>query len=308
MIRSAARSGPGPGAGRAGPETREVRGVTLWGLAVNLALAALKFVFGTLGTSHALIADAVHSLSDSTTDLAVLIGAPYWSAPADSRHPYGHGRIETLITVLIGATLGAVGLGLIFHTVASLPEPRETLPGWLAFATACASIVSKELLFQWTIRVGRRLRSSALVANAWHHRSDSLSSVPVAIAVLGTKWRPEWIFLDPVATLIVSVFILQASWRIVWPALNQLADTAASEEMHEQLRRLCEDIEGVRETHAIRTRHLGAGYHVDLHVLVDPRLTVRDGHDIASLVERRLREAQGDVVDVLVHIEPYEAP
>jgi len=308
MSRSGTKDGPAPGAGRAGPRTREVRRVTFWGLAANLALAALKFVFGTLGASQALIADAVHSLSDSSTDLAVLIGAPYWSAPADSRHPYGHGRIETLITVLIGASLGAVGAGLIFHTVASLPAPRETLPGWLAFAAACSSIVSKELLFQWTIRVGRRLRSPALVANAWHHRSDSLSSVPVAIAVLGAKWRPEWIFLDAVATLIVSVFILQAAWRIVWPALNQLADTAASEEMHEQLRRLCEDIKGVKEAHAIRTRHLGAGYHVDLHVLVDPRLSVREGHDIASLVELRLREAQGDVVDVLVHIEPHEAP
>ena len=287
--------------------TREIRRVTWWGLIVNLLLAAVKFVFGVVGASHALVADAVHSLSDSVTDVAVLIGARYWSAPADADHPHGHGRIETIITLLIGAALAVVGIGLGYSALVTLGAPAAAPPGWIAFAAACVSIVAKELLYQWTTHVGRRVKSSALIANAWHHRSDGFSSVPVAVAVLGARLIPQWTFLDPVAAVIVSVFILQAAWQIVWPALKQLSDSGASAEAREKLRGLVASTTGVKAVHALRTRHIGHGLQVDLHVLVDPQLTVRAGHDIAHSVKDILLRDGPEVVDVLVHIEPFDA-
>jgi len=288
-------------------QVREIRRVTLWGLVINLALAAFKFAAGLLGSSQALIADAVHSVSDSVTDIAVLIGAKFWSAPADASHPHGHGRIETMITVLIGAALAAVGIGLAYNALSTLATPHRIVPGWIAFAAACVSLVSKELLYQWTMRVGKRVKSSALMANAWHHRSDGFSSLPVAIAVLGTRLQPEWTFLDHVAAVIVSLLILQAAWNILWPALKQLADTGASKEEQDTIRSMAAVVPGVREVHALRTRHVGPGLQVDLHVLVAPQLSVREGHEISGAVKSRLLQDGPDVVDVLIHIEPYEA-
>lgn len=288
-------------------QARQVRRLTAWGLVANLALSGLKFVAGLAGASQALIADAVHSLTDSTTDLVVLIGTRYWSAPADAEHPHGHGRIETMITVLIGVVLGGVGVGLAYNALSTLHLAHRARPGWIAFVVACVSIASKELLYRWTVRMGRRIKSSALIANAWHHRSDGLSSLPVAIAVLGTRLRPDWVYLDHVAAVIVSLLILQAACTIVWPALKRLADAGASQEERERLHALVNSSAGVRAVHALRTRHIGPGLQVDLHVLVDPNLTVHDGHRIAHEVKSRLLEEGPDVVDVLVHVEPHEA-
>jgi cation diffusion facilitator family transporter len=286
--------------------TGTIRFVTLWGAVINLLLSILKAGIGIMSGSQALVADAVHSLSDLATDIAVLFGAPYWSAPADADHPYGHGRIETAVTVFIGAALGAVGIGLGFKAIMTLAQQHGNAPGWAAFGTALVSIVVKEALYQWTIRVGKQVRSSAVVANAWHHRSDSLSSVPVAIAVLGTKLYPQLSFLDHLATLVVGVFILQAAWMILWPAMNQLVDRGATEEEQRQLRELVVKIPGVHDLHALRTRHIGPGLQVDLHVLVDPDLSVREGHNISGRVKQGLVDGNPDVVDVLIHIEPYE--
>ncbi len=288
-------------------QPREVQRVTLWGLVANLALAAVKFVFGLLGASQALVADAVHSLSDCSTDIAVLVGAPFWSAPADADHPHGHRRIETLITAVIGIVLGGVGLGLAFRAIATLHQHHGTRPGWIAFAAACISIVAKELLYRWTVNVGKRVRSSAVVANAWHHRSDALSSVPVAVAVLGTRIWPDWVFLDHIATVIVAVLILHAAWNITMPGLRELADVGAARDERETMIRLALETRGVRAIHELRTRYVGPGLQVDLHVLVDPELTVREGHGIAGEVKERLLHEGPDIVDVLVHVEPYDA-
>jgi len=290
---------------RAG-DTRAVQRTTFVGLVVNLLLAAAKFMAGILASSQALIADAAHSLSDSTTDIAVIVGAPYWSAPADTDHPYGHGRIETVITFLIGGVLAAVGIGLAYKALGSMIVPAENPPGWAAFAVACLSMVAKEWLFRWTLRVGRRVRSAAMVANAWHHRTDGMSSLPVAIAVLGIHIRPEWTFLDPVAAVIVSVFVFQAAWKIGWPAVRQLIDAGAAREDREEILRLALAVEGVEQVHGLRTRHAGPGLHVDIHVLVDPDLSVRHGHEIAGSVKSHLLRDGPDVFDVLVHIEPHE--
>lgn len=294
---------------RAGEQAREVQRVTVWGLIVNLALAAVKFVVGVLGNSQALVADGVHSLSDSSTDVAILIGARFWSAPADADHPHGHGRIEMLITCLIGLALAGVGAGLAYRALFSMSTPDEQTPppGYSALVVACLAIVAKEVLYRWTAEVGRRVKSSALLANAWHHRSDALSSLPVAIAVLGTKIQPAWVFLDQVGAVIVSVLILHVAFTITFRALRQLTDAAAGEQEKRTIDLLASATEGVQTIHKIRTRHIGPGLQVDLHVMVDPQLSVREGHAIAGAVKRRLLGDGPDVVDVLVHIEPFEA-
>jgi len=284
-----------------------VRRVTLWGLAVNVGLAVAKFLFGIVGGSQALVADAVHSLSDLVTDVAVVVGAGFWSAPADAEHPHGHGRIETLITSAIGILLGGVGVGLAYRAMQTLHEAHLSSPGWSAFAVACLSIVAKEALYRWTASVGKRVRSSAVVANAWHHRSDALSSVPVAIAVLGTRIGPSWGLLDHVATVIVAVLILHAAWEIAWPAFRELIDAGATEQDRKALFQLARQTEGVEEVHKLRTRYIGPGLQVDLHVLVRPELSVREGHAIAGVVKERLLEHGPNVIDVLVHVEPFDA-
>jgi cation diffusion facilitator family transporter len=283
-----------------------VQHVTVWGLVSNLGLSAMKFITGLLANSQALVADGVHSLSDSTTDIAILIGAPIWSAPADAEHPYGHGRIETLITAFIGLVLGAVGIILIYNAIVTFQAPHQKNPGWAAFVVACVSIALKESLYQWTVRVGKKYKSPALMANAWHHRSDGLSSLPVALVVLGTKIHPGWTFLDHLGAIVVSLLILQAAWKIIWPALKQLADSGASQAEQEELYALISRIKGVRDVHALRTRSIGPGFQIDLHLQVDPDLSVREGHNLAGLVKSTLLTQGRDVVDVLIHIEPYE--
>jgi len=300
------KSGTASEAQRSG-QARQVRRVTLWGLVVNVLLAAVKFLFGIVGASQALVADAVHSLSDLVTDVAIVVGAGFWSAPADAEHPYGHGRIETLITSAIGIVLGGVGVGLGYRAILTLPQWHESRPGWIAFAAACLSIVAKEVLYRWTADVGRRVKSSALVANAWHHRSDALSSVPVALAVLGTHVWPEWGFLDHVGAVIVSVLILHAAWEITWPALRELIDAGAKEHERQAILKLALDTEGVQSVHKLRTRSIGPGLQVDLHVLVEPELSVREGHAIAGVVKERLLNRGPNVIDVLVHVEPFDA-
>ena len=283
---------------------KEIRRVTFWALGINLFLSAMKFAAGILGSSQALMVDGVHSLSDTSTDLAVLIGVRYWSAPADLNHPHGHGRIEILISFLISIVLAGVGLGLAYRAITTLPESQKTAPEWIAFGAACISIIVKELLYRWTVDVGKRVKSSAVIANAWHQRSDALSSLPVAIAVLASRIQPSWVFLDNIAAVIVSVFILQAVWKIAHPALGQLVDTGADHKEQKTILDLALRSEGVLAVHALRTRYIGPGLQVDLHVLVEPELTVREGHDIANVVKERLLHERPNVVDVLVHIDP----
>ncbi|NLX07752.1 MAG: cation transporter [Phycisphaerae bacterium] len=297
-----------PAAGQPPVPDREatIQWVTWWGLAVNLALSPTKLAIGFFASSQALVADAVHSLSDAITDVAVLVGARYWSAPADADHPYGHGRIETMIASAIGVMLAGVGVGLGYRALVTIEQHHASVPGWSAFAVASLSIVSKEALYRWTTRVAWRIRSSALIANAWHHRSDAFSSVPVALAVLGTRLHPSWTFLDHVGAIVVSLLIIRAAWRIVWPALNQLVDAGTSRETRDRLYTLVTQTPGVRSVHAMRTRHVGPGLQVDLHVLVNPDLTVREGHRIAHAVTDRLLHEEPEVIDALVHIEPYD--
>lgn len=290
------------GEGRA----REVKRVTWIGLAVNVLLSALKLAGGMLGHSQAIVADAVHSLSDTTTDVAVLVGVRYWSQPPDDRHPHGHRRIETLVTAGIGVLLAVVAAGLAVNAVSTLSVEHQSPPGLVALAAALVSIVSKEILYRWTVLVGRRIGSPAVVANAWHHRSDAFSSVPVLVAVAGARVFPAWAFLDHLAALVVSVFILRMSFTIVRPALDELIDSGASKRELERIRRIALETEGVEQVHAIRTRRSGTALQVDLHVLVDGSMSVRRGHAIAERVQQRLMAEDLDLADVIVHVEPAD--
>jgi cation diffusion facilitator family transporter len=283
-----------------------VRRVTLVGMAVNLALAGIKFALGLVGHSQALVADAVHSLSDLGTDLILLLGVRYWTAPADESHPYGHHRIETMVSAVIGLfLLGAAG-GIGFQALTSLREADAEAPGWIAFAGALISIVFKEVLFRWTRAAGLRIGSPALAANAWHQRTDSLSSVPVAMAVVVAIVFPDWSFVDRIAALVVTGFLLHAAWGILRDAFGELTDRSAPSEARLRLLELSRSVDGVCDVHALRTRLSGGGTHVDLHVLVEGTLTVQQGHDIASAVRRRLLDQGPRVIDVVVHIEPFE--
>jgi cation diffusion facilitator family transporter len=285
---------------------RAIRRVTVWGLVANLLLSALKATAGFLSGSGALLADAVHSLSDSVTDVVVIVGVRFWSSPPDEDHPYGHGKIETLVALFIGVMLAVVAVSLAWNALATFSEGHASRPGWLALGAALASVAGKEALYQWTIRVGHRERSMALTANAWHHRSDALSSVPVALAVLGTKLRPGWTFLDHVATVLVSALILKAAFDVVWPALRQLSDAGADAATRSAIREQSLAVAGVLDVHKLRTRHVGDGLAVDLHVQVDPAMTVRDGHALSHCVKDRILGGIDNVVDVLIHLEPHD--
>jgi cation diffusion facilitator family transporter len=276
------------------------------GLIANLVLSAGKLAAGIIGHSSAVVADAVHSMSDVVTDVALVLGVRFWSAPADERHPHGHGRIETVITVGIGVVLVVVGLGLGWNAIkgVQMGHLAHTGPSAIALVAALVSIVSKEWLYRWTQAVGWKENSQALVANAWHHRSDALSSLPAALAVAVTMVKPDWVFVDDIGAIIVCHFILVAAWRIVKPALAQLVDEAAPEAERAEIERLALGVTVVLDAHALRTRFIGADLAVDLHVAVDPNLSVGEGYQIARAVREVLLEQGPKVSDVLVQIEP----
>ena len=275
------------------------------GLLVNLALAGIKFAAGTLGHSQAVVADAIHSLTDTVTDLALIFGARYWTAPADEEHPHGHRKFETLITVFIGLVVAAAAISIGWDAVTSFGRPT-TPPSLIALIAAVASIGIKEGLYRWTARVGRETGSSALIANAWHHRTDALSSIPVAVAVAAAILDHRLAVVDQIGALVVAVFILHAAIRIIRPALEQLVDAGAPKAHRRELERLALEVDGVRAAHALRTRYIGSELAVDVHVEVDANLSVADGFAIARRVKRDLLERGPGVADVVVQIEPYE--
>lgn len=286
---------------------RETRRVTWVGVGVNLLLAVGKFVGGVLGHSHALVADAVHSLSDLSTDAALLLGVRYWTAPADRGHPYGHARIETMVSVGIGFFLVLVALGIGWDAIVRLQHPQEmTAPRLAALWVAICSIVAKEWVYQFTKKAGQDLHSSALLANAWHHRTDALSSIPVAVAIALAAIHPQLALVDVLGALLVSVIILFAAATIVSPALRELGDAGPGGKVLDGLYSEAMDVEGVMDVHKLRARRMGAGLQADLHVLVDGQLNVREGHDISGRVKEKLLEGDFGVIEALIHIEPLD--
>jgi cation diffusion facilitator family transporter len=285
----------------------EIRRITWIGLVMNVFLAVFKVIAGIIGNSQAVFADGIHSFSDTVTDIAVIIGSYYWSKPADENHPYGHKRLETIVAIFIGSLLLTAGLGIGWNSLLNLNTKHTSPPGLIAIAAALVSIFIKEFLFQWTDRVGKRLKSPSLIANAWHHRLDSFSSIPVFVAVGVAFFYPSWHILDVLAALIVAVMICYSAIKIILSGFKELVDEGATRETCAQIKEIVLSHEDVKQVHKIRTRYTGSSLQVDLHLVVDGQMTVYDGHKVAEDVKKSILKRGPDVIDVVVHVEPLEA-
>ncbi len=282
---------------------REIRWVTLVGSAIDLTLGVLKLVFGFIANSQALIADGIHSLSDLATDFMVLFAAKHGSRDADESHPYGHGRFETLATVALGIALVVVAAGIAWDAVERLFNPEALLePGIWALVVALVSVFSKEWIYHYTMHLAKKLKSNMLKANAWHSRTDAISSIVVVIGVAGTMAGLE--YLDAVAAVVVGVMVAKIGWDLAWQSLHELVDAALEPERVENIRREILSVGGVRELHMLRTRMMGGDALVDVHVLVDPKVSVSEGHYIGEKVRQRLLDKVDEVSDVMVHVDP----
>ncbi len=281
------------------------RRVTLVGLVVNLLLGVGKIAIGVTAHSQSLVADGIHSLSDLATDLMVIFAAKHAHREADREHPYGHGRIETVMTVALGAVLVLVAIGIAWDAVHRLFNPVELLtPGMLALVAALVSVLAKEALYHYTLVVARRLRSQMLRANAWHHRSDAISSIVVMIGVAGTMAGLP--YLDAIAAVIVGFMVAKIGWDLAWRSLQELIDTALDEQELERIRAAIRDVKGVRALHMLRSRMSGGDALVDVHIQVDPTLSVSEGHQIGEKVRQTLINDIDAVADVTVHIDPED--
>ncbi|MDZ7748290.1 MAG: cation diffusion facilitator family transporter [Halofilum sp. (in: g-proteobacteria)] len=286
---------------------RDTRRITWIGIGANLALAAVKIVAGVLGQSQGLVADGVHSISDLVSDAVVLLAARHAAREADADHPYGHGRIETAATVLVGIVLLATAAVFLGHNaVRSLAGPPAIAdrPACVALAIALGSVAAKEALFRHTRRVARRIRSRLLEANAWHHRSDALSSVVVAVGIGGTLYGVAT--LDALAAIVVAVMVAKVGWDLVWQSLRELVDTGLDDASLDDLRREAHAVDGVKQVHTLRSRWMGHSALLDLHIQVGPRISVSEGHRIAEAVRLALLHRQARLGDVMVHVDPEE--
>ena len=283
----------------------DIRRVTIAGAAMNVLLALAKLAGGIWASSQALVADAVHSLSDLFTDAAIIVGVKYWVMPADKEHPYGHGKIEGAVTALIGVMVAVVAVEIAWDGVKTLAWGEPKVPGLAACCVALASVAVKEALYRWTHVVAKRRNSPATEANAWHHRSDAISSLPVAAAVAAAHFWPSLKWLDAVGAVLVGGFILNVAWRIVKPAFEGLTD-ANCDEATADIERIALGVKGVRGVHHVRTRRYGGTIQADLHVQVDRRISLIDGHAIGHDVKAAVLAAGVGVTDATIHVEPAD--
>lgn len=283
--------------------------VTFVGFAVNLVLAVGKLVAGLVGRSGAMVADAVHSFSDLATDAIVAAFAKLSSKPRDEGHDYGHGKYETLATILVSLALAAVGAGILVSSIRGIRTvvdggvlPR---PGAVALVAALLSIVIKEVLYRYTVREGRRIGSPSVVANAWHHRSDALSSLGTLVGIgcayfLGEKWR----IADPIAALVVAVFIFKIAFDLIRTGLDELMERSLPPEIEAEILRIVALDPEVHRPHNLRTRRIGASIAIEVHVRMDGAMSVARSHAITEAIERRLRDRFGDATMIAIHVEP----
>lgn len=288
---------------------KEIYKVTAVGSAVNALLVAFKFVAGVLGHSSAMIADAVHSLSDFITDVIVIVFVRIAGRPEDADHDYGHGKYETLAAVIVGMFLGVVGIGLgisgVEKTVAFFRGVPLESPNWWALSAALLSIVSKEWMYRYTVAVARRVDSPALVANAWHHRSDAFTSVAALAGIGGAMLLgPHWAVLDPLAAVVVCLFIVRSAYGLMKPGLDELLEKSLPASDKELIADVITSTPGVLAFHRLRTRRIGTHAVVDVHIKMAGTLTLTEAHDIASAAERRLKDALGQATVVNIHMEP----
>ena len=288
---------------------KEIYKVTLVGGAVNVILLLFKFVAGIVGHSAAMVADAVHSLSDFVTDIIVLVFVHISGKPKDKDHDYGHGKYETLATTIIGVALLAVAIGIEYSGMTKIVvwAQGEELkaPGMLALWAALLSIVLKEAVYHYSMIKARQLQSQAVEANAWHHRSDALSSIGTAIGIGGAIFLGQrWTVLDPVASIIVGLFIIKVSVDLLRSGIGDLMEQSLPDEVEDEILRLAASVPGVVEPHELRTRRLGNHYAIELHILMDGNITLCEAHDKATEVEDILRDHYGQETHIAVHVEP----
>ena len=290
---------------------KEIYKVTLVGGAVNVILLLFKFVAGVIGHSSAMIADAVHSLSDFVTDIIVLVFVKISNKPQDKSHDYGHGKYETLALTIIGIALMAVAIGIIVKGAVKIASwaNGETLeaPGMLAFWAAIVSIVLKEAIYRYSIIKAKQLDSKAVEANAWHHRSDALSSIGTAIGIGGAIFLGQrWVILDPVASVVVGAFIVKVAFDLLKNGIGDLMEQSLPDQVEDEILSLARGVDGVTEPHDLRTRRIGNHYAIELHILMDGGISLKEAHDKASEVEDILRQQYGEETHVVVHVEPKE--
>ena len=290
---------------------KEIYKVTLVGSAGNLVLLSLKFVAGVLGRSSAMIADAVHSLSDFFTDIIVLLFVKVSAKPQDASHDYGHGKFETIATLFIGLALVAAAIGIIVSGAVKFAHwlGGETLevPGKLALWAALISIVLKELLYRYTVAAGKKFDSQALVANAWHHRRDAMSSIGAAIGIGGAILLGErWAVLDPLASIVVGAMLLKVAWELLKGSTGELTDGSLPEETEREIEDIIRSFPEISEPHNLRTRRIGNRIAIEAHVRLDGKMSLDAAHDIVTAIEHRIKDRFGKSTLVTIHMEPQK--
>ena len=290
---------------------QDIYKVTIWGSIVNFILLIFKFVAGVLGHSSAMVADAIHSLSDFATDIIVLFFVRISSKPADTTHKYGHGKFETLATAFIGFALLAVGIGILIeetkNIVAVVRGEVLQAPGVIALLAAAVSIISKEILYQYTVYKGRKINSQAVVANAWHHRSDAFSSIGTLVGIAGSMFLGEkWRVLDPIAAVIVSVFILKVAIDILRNSLEELMEHSLPDTEEEEIKQIIFSTNGVESPHHLRTRRIGNRVAIEVHIRMNGDMTLTKAHQITTEVEQQLKLRFGENTHIGIHTEPIK--
>lgn len=275
--------------------------ITMVGAVTNVALSIFKFAAGTAGNSSALIADAIHSLSDLATDVIVYYSLKISGQKPDEEHPYGHGRAETIGASFVGAAVILVGIGIAWEVLTKVVGGKIAVPTYMALIGAAVSIIAKEALYQYTMRVGRKLKSEVIRANAWHHRSDALSSLAALVGIAGAMMG--WPLMDPLAAVIVGIMIAHVGTRIAHDAINNLMDTGVSDTELEKMRSIIKESPGVLHFHELKTRRLGKDVLVDIHIQVPPRISISEAHNISETVRVNLKQNVEGVADALVHID-----
>jgi len=285
--------------------SEKIRQVTIVGAVVNIILAIAKTSIGVKSGSGALVADGIHSLSDLISDAAIIFGSGFIDNKFDEQHPYGHNKIETLISLCIALLLTSAALSILSSSVKSLQFQGDRnillIP---VFLTACLSIIVKELLFRWTNKTAVKIRSRVLTANAWHHRSDALSSIPVATASILTYIHPKFYFFDTIAAIIVCVMLLRSAWKIAIPCINELLDSRGDKGLSNFLNSIKNEDKNIIDFHKIRSRASGTSIFVDMHMLVDKNMTVGKSHALTKKVENLLKKYNKDIIDITIHVEP----
>lgn len=286
---------------------QEIRRLTLVGICVNILLTASKIIGGLVGGSSALYTDGFHSMTDLSSDFIVLFGLKYWMRPADENHPHGHKRLETVITVVIGVMLASIGITLGYNSVLDLIAGKGRQADWITFAIACIAIVTKEGMARWSVSVGTRLNSKAVLANSWDQRSDALGAIPVAISILLVRINPKLWWIDQTAAILVCALILRAAFNIIWPALKELLDTGANKETREKIINIIKNTQGVISVHKLKTRYLGGDIDISVHIQVDSNMSVLESHKITGKIKENLVNSGVILHEANIHVEPFEA-